>query len=300
MTMSSDIRHLPVMLREAVNCLQPKSGDVILDATVGGGGHAAEILQKIAPGGRLIGIDQDAETLERTRQSLKNFDGSFTLIRGNFREVDAIMSREGIAHVDGALFDLGVSSYQLESPTRGFSLKSESRLDMRMDRSARLSAYEVVNRYREEDLSSIIKEYGEERFHRRIARAIVWERKRKPIETTQDLVSVIHKSVGGRYGRYKIDPATRTFQAIRIVVNDELKALEEGVKKAIELLNPGSKIAVISFHSLEDRIVKNIFKEYGRNNVLRIITKKPVVATDEEILQNVRSRSAKLRVAEKV
>ena len=293
------MRHLPVMLQEALSSLNLKAGDVIVDATVGGGGHAAEILKAITPGGRLIGIDADDEALKAAGESLKGFNGSFKLIRGNFREVDAILSREGIAHVDGALFDLGVSSYQLESPTRGFSIKHDSRLDMRMNAGAALTAYHIVNRYSEKDLSDIIGKFGEDRFCRRIARAIVQARGKKPIETTFDLVRVIHRTVGSRHGRSKIDPATRTFQAIRIIVNDELKALEEGIRKAVGSLNAGGRIAVISFHSLEDRIVKNIFKEYKANQILQILTKKPITASEEEAAINPRARSAKLRVAQK-
>jgi 16S rRNA (cytosine1402-N4)-methyltransferase len=287
------------MLQEVLRSLNLKPGDTVVDATLGGGGHAREILKAISPGGRLIGIDADETALEKAAESLKGFDGSFTLIRGNFREVEAIMSREGTAHVDGALFDLGVSSYQLESPARGFSMMHESRLDMRMDTAAGITAYDVVNRYSERDLSALIQKFGEERFHRRIANAIVYERAKRKIETTHDLVRVIHKAVGSRYRKSKIDPATRTFQAIRIAVNDELGALEEGLRRVIPLLNPEARIAVISFHSLEDRIVKHLFREYSKNGILKIITKKPALASEEEVRSNPRSRSAKLRVAEK-
>lgn len=271
----------------------------MVDATVGGGGHAKEMLKNILPGGRLIGIDADEEALGRAGEALKDLQGSLKLVRGNFRDIDAILSQEGITAIDAVLLDLGVSSFQLEGPERGFSIKHEARLDMRMDSRQPLTAHQVVNRYKESDLALIIGKYGEERFARKIARAIIAAREKKTIETTHDLVSVVHRAVGGRYRGYRIDPATRTFQGLRIFVNDELKSLEEGLKRAVPLLRKDGRIAVISFHSLEDRIVKNTFKEYQKQGVLDIITKKPLYPSHDEVVSNPRSRSAKMRVAQK-
>lgn len=272
----------------------------MLDATVGVGGHAKEVLKRITPGGFLIGMDADEEALKIAEKNLVEFYGSFKLINDNFRVLDTILSDEGVKSLKGALFDTGVSSYQLEEASRGFSIKNDGPLDMRMDRRLKVKAYDIVNRYREEEISRIIGELGEERFHNRIAKYIVFERSKKPIETTRELANIIHKAVGSRYGKRRIDPATRTFQAIRIAVNDELTALEEGLKKAISYLDTGARISVISFHSLEDRIVKNIFKKYARDGILNIITKKPVRPSRQEMSENPRSRSAKLRVGERL
>lgn len=288
------------MSKEVLSSLNLKEGDVVVDATVGGAGHSRDILKAILPGGRLIGIDADEEALKIGAERLRDYDGSFTLINDNFRNIDAVLNRENIKCVDAVLFDIGISSYQIEDPSRGFSIKHDSRLDMRMDRRIRVSAYEVINRYSEHDLSDIIAEYGQERFHKRIAHAIIEARRIAPIETTGRLSGIIKSVVGYMYRKQKIDPATRTFQALRIEVNDELGSLEEGLKKAVFSLKPAGRIAVISFHSLEDRIAKNLFKGYSSLKVLKIITKKPMVPSREEIIVNPRSRSAKLRVAERI
>ena len=291
--------HQPVMLDEVIRFLNLKPGDRALDATIGGGGHAIEILKRIKPGGLLIGLDADASAVNISRERLKEFEPSLRVVHENFRDLDTVLSKEGIKGLDAALFDVGLSSYHLEDASRGFSIQQDGPLDMRMDERLRKSAYDIVNRCREEELSEIIKNFGEERFHRRIARRIVEERSKKPIETTAELKAVIYRAIGGRRGYMRIDPATRTFQAIRIVVNDELGALEEGVKKAVSWLNPGARICVISFHSLEDRIVKNLFKGFSSLGVLKIMTKKPLRPSDEEAASNPRSRSARLRVAER-
>lgn len=288
------------MLEEAISSLNLKHGSIVVDGTVGGGGHSFAILERILPGGRLIGMDADAEAINKTAQHLKNFDGSFILINDNFRNIDNILAREDIKEVDAILLDLGISSYQIEDGSRGFSIKHDSRLDMRMDKRLNLSAYDIVNKYSERDLSDIIEKYGEERFHRKIAGYIKEARSKKPIETTRELAEVVRKAIGYRGRDQRIDPATRTFQAIRIVVNDELGSLDEGLKKAIFWLKPGGRIAVISFHSLEDRIVKNLFKGYSNLGVLKIITKKPLQPTREETITNPRARSAKLRIAERI
>lgn len=288
------------MLHEVISSLNLKRGSVAVDATVGGGGHSEEILKIISPGGRLIGLDADPEAVRIAEERLKFFGGSFTLVNDNFRNIDRVLAKEGIKDVDAILLDLGVSSYQLESGERGFSIKHDSRLDMRMDRGLKTTAHDIVNRYTEKQISEIIEKYGEERFHNKIARYIKEARSRKPIDTTGELQAIIRKAVGYRYRNLRIDPATRTFQALRIAVNDELGALEEGLKSAIFWLKPGGRIAVIAFHSLEDRIVKNLFKGYAKLGVLNLITKKPLQPSQEEIVKNIRARSAKLRAAERI
>ncbi|MFA5144043.1 MAG: 16S rRNA (cytosine(1402)-N(4))-methyltransferase RsmH [Candidatus Omnitrophota bacterium] len=292
--------HHPVMIDEVISSLNLKPGYVVLDATVGGGGHSGQILKRIGPGGTLIGLDADESALKIAAEDLKEFAGRFKLINENFRNLDKILSREGVKSLNAVLFDVGVSSFQLDSAARGFSLKEDARLDMRMDRRLGISAYDVINRYKESDLSDIIYRYGEERFARKIARRIAQERLRKPIETTLELAAIVRRSMGPGRKYSRIDPATRTFQAVRIAVNDELGALEEGLKKAVSWLDVGARIAVISFHSLEDRIVKNLFKGYAALGVLKIITKKPAGPSSEEEAVNPRSRSARLRVAERI
>jgi len=288
------------MLDEVISSLNLKPGYIALDATTGGGGHTIEILKRILPGGLLIGLDADASTLAIAKERLKEYEGSFKLVRENFRNLDTVLASLGIDGIDAALFDVGVSSFQLDDAERGFGLKQDSRLDMRMDPELPVSAYDIINRYTEKDLSDIIEKFGEERFHKRIARRIVEERLRKPVETTFELKEVVYRAIGRKHGYSKIDPATRTFQAIRIAVNDELGALENGLKKALAVLNPGARIGVISFHSLEDRIVKHLFKGYASLGMIEIITKKPLRPSDKETAFNPRARSAKFRVAERL
>jgi 16S rRNA (cytosine1402-N4)-methyltransferase len=292
--------HQSVLLNKAVSYLNLSKGAVVVDATVGGGGHSEEILKCILPGGRLIGIDADREALAIASDRLKNFSGSFTLVNDNFRNIDRILKIQNIKNVDAVLLDIGISSYQLDDASRGFSIRSDAALDMRMDQGSNITAYDVVNKYKEDKLSEIIEKFGQERFHNRIARFIKDARERKRIETTGELAAIVKRAVGYKYRNLKIHPATRTFQAIRIFVNDELGALEEALKSAIFWLKTGGRIVVISFHSLEDRIVKNIFKGYAKLGVLKIITKKPLIPEREEIIKNPRSRSAKLRVAERI
>jgi len=288
------------MLDEVIGSLNLKPGYVVLDATIGGGGHSKEILKRITPGGRLIGLDADESAVKIASETLKEFAGSFKLINENFRSLDRALSKESVKSLNAVLFDVGVSSFQLDDKDRGFGIKSPALLDMRMDKRLKLSAFDIINRYKESDLSDIIYRYGEERFSRRIARRIAQERSRKPIETTAELAAIVRRAIGAGKKHFRIDPATRTFQAIRIVVNDELSALEEGLKKAVSWLDMGARIAVITFHSLEDRIVKNLFKGYAGLGVLKIITKKPAAASPEEVERNPRSRSARLRVAERI
>ena len=292
--------HQSVLLNKTISYLNLSRGSVVVDATVGGGGHSEEILKSILPGGRLIGIDADREALAIAEDRLKSFGGSFTLVNDNFRNIDRILKIQNIKNVDAVLLDVGISSYQLDDASRGFSIRSDAALDMRMDQSSNITAYDVVNKYKEDKLSEIIEKFGEERFHNRIARFIKDARERKVIETTGELSRIVKRAVGYKYRNLKVHPATRTFQAIRIFVNDELGALEEVLKSAVFWLKTGGRIVVISFHSLEDRIVKNMFKGYSKLGVLKIITKKPLIPEREEVIKNPRSRSAKLRVAERI
>jgi len=286
------------MFDEVLKFLNLSPGQTVLDATLGGGGHSREILARITPGGMLLGCDADPAAIDRARENFKDFTGSFKLANTNFRYIGEMLDREGVDKVDAALFDIGISSYQMDEGDRGFSIKNPGPLDMRMDPRQKVSAGDLVNRLKEEELAEIIKDFGEEHFYRRISRAIVERRREKRIETTDDLASIVHRAVGGRRG--KLDPATRTFQAFRIAVNDELGALRDGLEQAVTRLKTGGRIAIISFHSLEDRIVKNKFKEYSAGGIMKILTKKPVRPTDAEVARNPRSRSGRLRVAERI
>ena len=288
------------MLKEVIGSLNLKEGYTVLDATLGAGGHAKEILKRIAPGGKLIGLDVDPAAIARAEEALKDFSPSCRLINENFRNLDIVLSKEGIKTLDAVLLDVGISSYQIDDDSRGFSIRADARLDMRMDPRIKMSAYDIVNRSKESDLADIIYRFGEERFSRRIAKCIVEARSKKPVETTGELATLVHRAIGFRGKRTRIDPATRTFQAIRIAVNDELGALEEGLKKAVLWLDIGARISVISFHSLEDRIVKNLFKGYATLGVLKVITKKPMRPQEREVIENPRSRSGRLRVAERI
>jgi len=263
-----------------------------VDATVGTGGHAEAILER---GAELIGIDRDPLALEVARERLSRFGKRFLLIQDNFRHLVQILRDHGVQEVDGVLFDLGMSSFQLEDPKRGFSFLKEGPLDMRMDPSQDLTAYEIVNRWSERDIARILREYGEERYAGRIARAIV---KSRPIETTTQLARIVARCYPPGY--HRIHPATRTFQALRIAVNDELNALREGLLAAIKVLRPGGVVVAISFHSLEDRIVKRTFRQRWIAGEVEILTKKPLTPTAEEVEKNPRSRSAKLRAARKL
>ena len=283
--------HTPVLLQEVVAQLQPHDGGVYVDATVGGGGHATEILRASAPGGQLIGLDQDDEALAASRDRLSEWGARVQLVRANFAELEEALMNVGVTAVEAIVFDLGVSSRQFDEPTRGFSFQHEGPLDMRMDRQTGQAAREVLASASESELADIFYLYGEERRSRSIAKRLVAARQRAPIETTTQLASLI----GPRRG--KIHPATRVFQALRIYVNGELENLKRGLVAGTHVLKAGGRIAVISFHSLEDRIVKHYFRETPS---LRVITRKPVTATQEEIDQNPRARSAKLRVAEKI
>lgn len=307
-----NFEHIPVMLREVVDYLLVNKGGIYLDLTLGLGGHAEEIL-KSDPDVRLIGIDIDLEALSIARDRLKNYGDRVKIVYGNFADLDLILAENGISKVDKILADLGVSSIQLDKAERGFSFRLESKLDMRMDQSVgRPISYELNNESYD-NLAKIIKEFGEERWAKRIAKSIVAEREKSPIITTTQLADLIVKSVPR--SNEDIHPATRTFQALRIYKNRELDNLKIGLDKAIKALGIGGRICVISFHSLEDRIVKNTFRTLekgcicppktpicicGRKPVIRAVTKKPLTPSDEEIKFNPRSRSAKMRVAEKI
>ncbi|NPA13531.1 MAG: 16S rRNA (cytosine(1402)-N(4))-methyltransferase RsmH [Aquificae bacterium] len=295
--MDKGITHYPVLHREVLQFFQPIEKGIIVDATVGGGGHASLILQN-NPNIKLIGIDRDIQAVERARERLKPFGSRAKVVKAHFKDLDKVLDDLGIDKVEGFLFDLGVSTFQLKTD-RGFSFQKDQPLDMRMDLDQQLDAYQVVNRYPKVDLERIIKEYGEERFAKRIAKAIVEERKKSPIETTKQLADIVYRVYPPNLRRGRIHPATRTFQAIRIEVNDELRQVEQGVEKAIHRLNKDGIIQVISFHSLEDRIVKRLFQHYKKLKVIEVLTKKPITPSQEEVKQNPPSRSAKLRVGKK-
>jgi 16S rRNA (cytosine1402-N4)-methyltransferase len=304
--------HLPVLYHEVLDGLQPHPGGNYIDGTLGAGGHAAGILERASPEGRLLGMDRDPAAVEVARTVLARFGERATLVRASYTQMGEVARTHFVAPVDGILLDLGLSSLQLDDPARGFAFQSEGLLDMRFDPRAELTAAEIVNTWPLEELADIIYRYGEERYSRRIAQAIGAAR---PLRTTRELAEVISKAVG-RQREARIHPATRTFQALRLAVNEELEALEMVLPIAVSLLKPGGRLAVISFHSLEDRIVKNFFRLHARGPAddpsqpvpvsaqfvptLKEITRKPVTASAAEIARNPRARSAKLRVAEKV
>lgn len=292
--------HTPVMLKEVLDYLNLSPGKVIVDATVGTGGHAISILERIMPQGQLIGIDRDQESLDVAKERLREFGGACEFVYGNFMNIDDIMENLNIKKIDGMLFDLGVSSFQLENPERGFSFQHEGPLDMRLDRISYISAYDLLNNLNEEEISTLLRNFGQERWHNRIARLLVKEREKYPIATTLQLSNLVVKAIPYKYRHYRIHPATRTFQAIRIAVNRELEALEIAIDKAIELLDKKARICIISFHSLEDRIVKLSFRKAASNGKIKIITPKPQTPTPQEIKENPSSRSGKLRVAQRL
>lgn len=293
--MAVESPHLPVMQKEVIEVLDPRQNGVYIDATVGPGGHSEEILKHIGPGGMLIGIDRDDEALKMAEKRLS--DRRVVLKRGSFADMESMIHAEGIASVDGVLFDLGLSMLQLKSPDKGFSFASDARLDMRMDRRQKLSAWDVVNRYPGKEIERILREFGEERLSRKIAGAITTRRQKKSIDTCSELSALVEGVYGGR-GRFH--PATRTFQALRIEVNRELDQLRSGLEATSRLLKSNGRLCVISYHSLEDRIVKHFLAEGSRKGMFRVITKKPLVPSPEETRSNPSSRSAKLRAAEKI
>ena len=294
--------HIPVMLREVIDYLDPKPGQIIVDATLGTGGHSFEILKRITPGGKLIGIDRDEDSLAICRKRLSEFSSSCEFVHGNFVDLDQILEKLGIDKIDGIVFDLGISTYQLKDPERGFSFQQEGPLDMRLDKSSYISAYDLVNNLNESEISNMLWSFGEERWHNRIARILVEERRNQPISTTSQLADLVMRAIPYRYrkGYYRIHPATRTFQAVRIAVNRELEILETAVKKAVAILGKKAKICVISFHSLEDRVIKHTFRALKADGLIDIVTAKPLTPAPSEVIANPSSRSSKFRVAERI
>ncbi|RJS78233.1 16S rRNA (cytosine(1402)-N(4))-methyltransferase RsmH [Candidatus Bathyarchaeota archaeon] len=290
--------HIPVLQNEVAKFLDPKPNNDYVDCTIGEGGHAQAILEKILPNGKLLGIDLTEELIEALKLKFKDFKQNLVLVCDNFSNLKEIAEKHGFRNVSGVLFDLGLSSWHLEKSGKGFSFMREEPLDMRYEGG--VSAEEIVNGCSEEEIARILKEFGEERFARRIAKTIVEKRRVKPIKTTFQLVDVVRSAVPLWYQKRRIHFATKTFQALRIAVNGELENLKETLPQAVDILKTGGKIVVISFHSLEDRIVKNFFRENSKNGKLKILTKKPVVPTIEEVRVNPRARSAKLRVAVKI
>ncbi len=307
--------HVPILVDEVLTLLRPERGGVFVDGTLGGGGHSEAILLRLPADSHLYGIDRDEEALAASTARLGRFGDKFTAISGNFFDMAGLLNRQGVNKVDGILLDLGVSSHQLDEAERGFSYKLEAPLDMRMDRSAPLNAYDVVNGYDEAWLADIFFRYGEERFSRRIAAQLVEHRGKVPIETTTELAELIKQAIPAKFRNEPQHPARRCFQAIRIEVNGELNGLEQAIETAHELLNTGGRLCVLTFHSLEDRIVKTAFRTFeqpctcsksapvcicGKRPTVRILTKKPIVAGRAELELNSRAAPAKLRAIEKL
>ncbi len=293
--------HTPVMVNEVLDYLNLSPGQIVVDATIGTGGHSEAMLKRILPGGRLIGIDRDQESLTVAKERLAAYGPFCDFVHANFVDMDKVLAGLNIRKVDAILFDLGVSSFQLEDPKRGFSFQYEGPLDMRMDQDSYISAYDLLNNLNEEEISTLLWNFGQERWHNRIARLLIKERQYHPIATTSQLSSIVVRSIPQRYSHrhYRIHPATRTFQAVRIAVNRELETLETAIQKAIALLNKQARIAVISFHSLEDRVAKLSFRQAHAQGLIHIKTPKPLIASRLEIHANPSSRSSKLRVAER-
>ena len=306
-------KHISVLLEESISSLNLDESSIIVDATLGYGGHSSNILERIKKG-HLFAFDQDSEAIRHSTDRLKKIGTNFTIVKSNFVHLQEELNRLGVYKIDGALFDLGVSSPQLDDEERGFSFHNDAKLDMRMDRDQKLSAYEVVNNYSKEELSRIFTKYGEDKFANNIAKKIVEYRKTKPIETTLELVEVIKTAVPMKF-RIEKHPARQIFQAIRIEVNNELNVIEPAINQALDMLNVGGRVAVITFHSLEDRLVKNIFKEKckiddrvkGLPNIpkeylpdFKLIYNKAITPSKEEIDKNPRARSSKLRVIERI
>ena len=304
--------HIPVLYYETLDNLVINPNGIYIDCTLGGGSHSEGILERLSDKGLLISIDQDTNAIEYSKKRLEKFGSKWKVFKGNFENIDTIAYMAGVDKVDGILMDIGVSSKQLDDPDRGFSYRYDAKLDMRMNTDQKISAYDIVNTYSEEQLSKIIFEYGEERHARKIAKLIVEERKSSPIEKTSDLIALIKRAYPERASKH---PAKKTFQAIRIEVNRELEVLENAMSKAVELLKVGGRLAIITFHSLEDRIVKNKFKDLatackcpkdipicvcGGVKKFEIITKKPIIPIDDELKNNNRAHSSKLRILERI
>ena len=304
--------HTPVLLQEVLFYLLTARNGFYVDGTLGGGGHAEAILKVLAPSGSLIGMDLDDDALETAGKRLARFGARAVLVKGNFRTIKAVLSQNGVQSVQGILLDLGVSSFQIDEPTKGFSFRADEKLDMRMDRHQRVDAKHIVNRYEEQALADVLWTYGEETHSRRIAKAIIHQRDEQSIETTGQLAALIERTVGARFLNKTL---ARVFQAIRIEVNNEMENLRHALGDCVDVLNPGGRLVVISYHSLEDRLVKYAFRAASAHSipsgnkiipdtplkpVLTMLTRKPITASEEEMERNPRSRSAKLRAAEKL
>jgi len=309
-----EFKHISVLLNECIDALDIKEDGIYVDCTLGGAGHSLEILKKLSTKGRLIGIDQDMDALNAAKEKIKEYN-NVTFVHDNFYNIEAILNKLEIEKVDGIFMDLGVSSYQLDNTERGFSYMRDAPLDMRMDRSKGITAFDVVNNYEEEQIAEVLRNYGEEKFSKRIANFIVDRRQLAPINTTLQLVDVIDAAIPAKFKREGGHPAKRTFQGIRIEVNGELKILDKAIEDGIGRLTSGGRMAIITFQSLEDRIVKVKFKSLedpckcpkelpmcvcGKKPIIKLISRKPIRATEQELEMNSRSRSAKLRVAEKI
>lgn len=315
--MGADIlkfKHVPVMLNEVLEGLNIKEDGIYVDGTLGGAGHSTEIVKRLSTG-KLIGIDQDENAIKKSKEVLADYSDRTIIVKENFKNIKNVLNTLGINKVDGILLDLGVSSHQLDEEERGFSYNKDAPLDMRMDRGNAFSAWDVVNKYSEKELEKIIWDFGEEKWAKRIAKFIVEERRESPIDTTFELVSVIKKAIPKKVRSQGGHPARKTFQAIRIEVNQELDILKNSILNANEVLNESGRLCIITFHSLEDRIVKDTFKYLNKDCIcppefpvctcnkkreLKILTRKPIIPSEEEIETNPRSRSAKLRIGEKV
>lgn len=310
-----EFQHKSVLLQECIDALNIRPDGIYLDGTLGGAGHSSQIARRLTEGGRLIGVDRDRTALAAAKERLAPYADRVTLVHSNFAEIDAILDSLGIPAVDGMLFDLGVSSPQLDDASRGFSYMADAPLDMRMDKDDALTAGEVVNTWPQGELRRILYDYGEERYAPQIAAAICRAREKAPVETTLELVDIIRSAMPAQALREKQHPAKRSFQAIRIAVNDELGAVSRMMQAAVGRLNPGGRLAVITFHSLEDRIVKSEMQQAargctcppefpvcvcGKKPLVKLVTRKPIVSGPAELQENPRARSAKLRVAEKL
>ena len=308
-----EFSHKSVLLHETVDSLQVEPDGIYVDGTLGGGGHAFEVCKKLTTG-RLIGIDQDRDAILAASKRLSVYGEKVSIVRDNYRNIASVLQQAGVEKADGIYLDLGVSSYQFDAPERGFSYREEAKLDMRMDDRNPMTAYDIVNTYSEKELFRIIRDYGEDKFAQNIAKHICLEREKKPVETTTELAEIVRQSIPMKMRLTGGHPAKRTFQAIRIELNDELGVLKESIDTMIDLLSPGGRLSIITFHSLEDRIVKEAFRRNenpcqcppsfpvcvcGKVSQGSVITKKPVLPSDEELEENPRSASAKLRVFEK-
>ena len=309
-----EFNHVSVLLNETIEGLNIKPDGIYADGTLGGAGHSYQIASKLNGLGRLIGFDQDEDAIKASTERLKEFK-NVTIVRSNYRNMKEELNNRGIEKVDGILLDLGVSSYQLDTVSRGFSYKEEAPLDMRMDNRNEVTARDIVNNYSQGDLFRVIRDYGEDKFAANIAKHIVMNREVKPIETTTELAEIVKAAIPMKFRKQGGHPAKQTFQAIRIELNSELSVLKESLMDMIDLLNPNGRICIITFHSLEDRIVKNIFKEAedpctcpknfptcvcGKKSKGKVITRKPILPSEEELKLNLRSKSAKLRIFEKI